>query len=127
MADACLSGAGLANRSAGRGASAEDAERANRPSLEGPDEGWVRQVATVQAARDGMATPGTTVRPPPPPAYPDAIPTGLAVASGGYPAPCSLGLHPLQRTRCGGQVGPALACLHRQPEAASWHDRTRPR
>src|SRR5215207_1362033 len=33
--------------------------------------------------------------------------------------PCSLGLHPLQRTRCGGQVGLALACLHRQPEAAS--------
>jgi len=30
----------------------------------------------------------------------------------------SLGLHPLRRTRCGGQVGPALACLHRQPEAA---------
>jgi hypothetical protein len=34
------------------------------------------------------------------------------------PGPCSLGLHPLPRTRCGGQVGPAPARLHRQPEAA---------
>ena len=34
------------------------------------------------------------------------------------PGPGGLGLHPLRRTRCGGQVGPAPAVLHRQPEAA---------
>jgi hypothetical protein len=51
-------------------------------------------------------------------------PIRLAVAPGGYPAPRSLGLHPLPRTRRGGQVGPALACLHRQPEAAPDHQDT---
>ena len=82
-------------------------------------QGWVRQAATVQAARrrSGNYAHHCT------PAATSGIPGGHPGRIGGrfrcYLASSSLGLQPLQRTRCGGQVGPALACLHRQPEAAS--------
>jgi len=72
------------------------------------------------------ATTRITVRLPPSRLNRHERSTRLAVAPGGYPAPRSLGLHPLRRTRCAGQVGLALACLHRQPEAAS-HTSTQPR
>jgi hypothetical protein len=98
--------------------------------------GWVREATSVHMARQGTGTTRTTVRLPLSRSNRHAGSARLVSTRRGYPTPGSLGLHLLQRTRCGGQVDPALACLHRQPEAASpggklhparWPDATRRR
>jgi hypothetical protein len=101
------------------GANAEDAERANRPS-----QGRARAVRLPPSG--GCQTNRSYARhcmPLIPRLKPGRRPGRLAADRGGYPASGSLGLHPLRRTRCGGQAGPAPACLHRQPEAASIRQR----
>jgi hypothetical protein len=61
-------------------------------------------------------------RPPPGPPAQARPPTSALVCRPGPSATSAvggLGLHPLRRTRGGGQVGPAPAGLHRQPQAAT--------
>jgi hypothetical protein len=77
------------------------------------------EATAVQWSGSGSGTTRSTVRLPPPSLVPVGQPGQLGGPSRWLPAPRSLGRHPLRRTRCGEQVGPALAWLYRQPEAAS--------
>ena len=81
---------------------------------EGPDEGWVRKATTPPGGARWNRNNAHNCTPATPCLKPVRQPADCG-HSQWLPGPCSLGLQPLRRTRCSGQVGPVPARLHDSP------------